>query len=361
MKDFLSSTIKNLINNEYSFIGLSDGTDKVSEDTAFGVCIKAVPPVLYVVSIVNTERITPEQFEEHSAKFLTKLRANKARMNCSFTVDVNILAGKSIDTNVIDLIDSKDYDPTSRDHSIWWAADTTAKMVLSGKNMPDNIGDIRQTVEKAFGKSADSTITDMERAVLKEAEGRRVTKKHTVTYMLIGITVLAFIFMRLFGGEQLWAYKLGNDHTRIVLYGEYFRLITCMFVHAGFMHIGYNCISLFIFGTRAEEYLGHLGFLLLYFGAGLCGSILSFMFTDGLSVGASGAVYGAAGAVFALSAVYKKSIGGLSYMAMLLFVIAGLGIGAMGGNVDNFAHIGGLAFGFLCTYIILKISKRENG
>ena len=98
----------------------------------------------------------------------------------------------------------------------------------------------------------------------------------------------------------------------------------------------------------------------MYFGAGLCGSIMSFLFTEGLSVGASGAVYGAVGAVFALNVVTKKSIGGLSYMAMLIFIITGIGLGALGGNFDNFAHIGGFVFGFLYTYIYLKVKNKTS-
>ena len=360
MKDYISSFIKNLINNEYQFIGLSDGSDKVSEDTAFGVCVKAVPPVLYIVSIVNTDKITPEQFENHASGFVGKIRKNKGNMSCSFAVDINILAGNVIDSAITEYIDKKDYDPSGKDHSIWWAADKTAARVIRGRNMPDDIASIKAIAESSFMKKAEETITYMEKAAVIKKESRKKTKRHVATIVLLVLTLLAFLFTRIFGGEQMWAYVFGNDHNRIVLYGEYYRLITCMFIHAGFVHVGYNCISLFVFGTRAEEYMGAVGFLLLYFGAGLCGSILSFLFTDGLSVGASGAVYGAVGAVFALSKFTKRSIGGLNYMAMLLFVITGIGIGAMGGNVDNFAHIGGLIFGFFYTYIFLKITDKAR-
>jgi len=358
MKDYVNSFIKELINNEYQFVGLSDGTDKVSDSTAFGLCVKAVPPVLYAVSVINIDVIDPAQFEEHAVNFLTKIRKNKEKLNCAFTVDVNILAGKHIDSSITGFIDSKNYDPSGKDHSIWWAADKTSFSVISGKNMPDDIGGLKAMAERAFGVTEDASITEMERKAVLEKENSKKTKKHTVTYVLLALTALVFIFTRIFGGEQMWAYVFGNDHSRIVLYSEYYRLITCMFIHAGFMHIGYNCLSLYVFGTRAEEHLGHISFLLLYFGSGLCGSILSFLFTDGLSVGASGAVYGAVGAVFALSKVTRKSIGGLNYMAMLLFVIAGIGLGALGGNVDNFAHIGGFAFGFLYTYIYLKFADK---
>ena len=360
MKEYLGSFINELINDEYRFLGLADGTDKVSDSTAFGVCIKAVPPILYVVNVINTKRISPEEFEKHASGFMGKIRKNKGNMNCSFTVDINILAGRHIDSTVTGFIDSKTYDPTEKDHSIWWAADVTGGFIINGRNMPDDIAGLKAIACKAFGKSIDETVTVMERRAAVKKESLKITRSHTVTFVLLALTFIAFIVTRLFGGEQMWAYMFGNDHDRIVLYGEYYRLITCMFIHAGFMHIGYNCISLYVFGTRAEEYLGHINFLLLYFGAGLCGSIMSFLFTQGLSVGASGAVYGAVGAVFALNVFTKKSIGDLSYMAMLIFIISGIGLGALGGNVDNFAHLGGFIFGFLYTYIFLKIRNKTS-
>ncbi|MBE6008021.1 MAG: rhomboid family intramembrane serine protease [Lachnospiraceae bacterium] len=360
MKDYLSGFINELINNEYGFLGLADGTDKVIDSTAFGVCVKAVPPVLYVVSVVNTERISPEEFESHAKGFVERIRKNKGKLNCSFTVDVNILAGRHIDRSITEFIDSRVYDPSEKDHSIWWAADKTGRFVISGKNMPDDIAGLRAIAYGAFGKGCEDTVTGMERNAASKKESLKKTRRHTVTYILLTLTAAVFIITRIFGGEQMWAYMFGNDHSRIVLYGEYYRLISCMFIHAGFMHIGYNCISLYVFGTRAEEYLGHTAFLLMYFGAGLCGSIMSFLFTQGLSVGASGAVYGAVGAVFALSLITKKSIGGLSNMAMLIFIITGLGLGALGGNVDNFAHLGGFIFGFLYTYIFLKAVNKTS-
>ena len=166
--------------------------------------------------------------------------------------------------------------------------------------------------------------------------------------------------MEFLGGSGIWAYILGNDHTRIALYGEYYRLITCMFVHAGYAHIAFNCISLYVFGTRAEEYLGHIGFVLLYFGSGICGSILSFVFTDSLSVGASGAVYGTLGAVLTLTLILKRSIDGLNAIAMAVCIIGGIGIGAIMGNVDNFAHIGGLLFGAVFAAVYYKLAAQKR-
>ncbi len=352
----LTSIIKNLIDDGFKFIGLSDGGDTVSEKTAFGIFVKPNPPVNYVVNVIDSQKISPAIFEAHSEKFLTKIRANKDKMNCTYTVDVNIIVG--INDEIVSFINDKDFDITSQNHSIWWAVDE--EKIINGKNMPDEIIGLKKLLQKSLGGKTEMTISEMEKSAFKKAESLKMTKKHTVTFCLLAVTIIAFLFIQFFGGDYFWATVLGNDRTRIVLYGEYYRLISCIFVHAGILHITYNCLSMYIFGTRSEEYLGHIGAFLLYFGAGLCGSLLSFFFTDGLSVGASGAIYGFEGAVFALSFLLKKSIGGLNYMTMLLFVIAGLGIGAMGGNVDNFAHIGGFLFGIIFSLIYFKFFGNNN-
>lgn len=356
--EYISSVVKNLIAREYRFLGLSDGGDTISEKTAFGVFVKAAPPVLYVANIINGDKISAAAFEAHSENFISKIRQNKENMNCIFTVDINIIAKETVDGDTLSFINSKDYDVTEKNHSIWWAVSLSEKKVINGKNMPDDLDGLLPLLKKSFGKSVNMSIAEMEKEEAMREKSLIKTEKATATYIIIAITAIAFVFTKIFGGEELWAYILGNDHDRIVLYGEYYRLISCIFIHGGLAHICYNLLSLYIFGTRSEKYLGHINFMILYFGAGLCGSIFSFLFTDGLSVGASGAVYGAVGAVFALSYIYKKSVGGMSNYFMLLFVVAGLGMGFVDKTVDNFAHIGGFLFGLIFTAIYLKISSK---
>ena len=226
--------------------------------------------------------------------------------------------------------------------------------------MPSDVNGLKKSAQRAFNGKTTGSVSAMEKAERDKRSKERFTDKHTATLAIIAATVIAYIIMEFLGGSRVWAYILGNDHTRIALYGEYYRLITCMFVHAGYAHIAFNCVSLYAFGTRAEEYLGHIGFVLLYFGSGICGSIFSFVFTDSLSVGASGAVYGTLGAVLTLTLILKRSIDGFNAVAMAVCIIGGIGIGAMMGNVDNFAHIGGLLFGaaFAAVYYKLAVEKR---
>ena len=358
--DFIKSMLKNLISADYHFVGMSSGGDIIDDNTAFALCVKAIPPILYTVSLINGEKITPEAYERHIAAFTEKTGKNKTAMNCTYTVNINIMAAPDITGDILEFINAKDYDPTAHDYNIWWAADVSAEKVIPGKNMPSDINGIKKIAQKAFGGESTGSVSAMEKAVSDKRSKERFTDKHTATLTVIAVTVIAYIIMEFLGGSGIWAYILGNDHTRIALYGEYYRLITCMFVHAGYAHIAFNCISLYVFGTRAEEYLGHIGFVLLYFGSGICGSILSFVFTDSLSVGASGAVYGTLGAVLTLTLILKRSIDGLNAIAMAVCIIGGIGIGAIMGNVDNFAHIGGLLFGAVFAAVYYKLAAQKR-
>lgn len=360
MTAFIKTMLKNLISADYRFAGLSSGGDIVDDNTAFAVCIKAVPPVLYNVSLINSNNISAEAFEKHIADFTEKLRKNKESFNCLYLVNVNIIAAEKLTENISEFIDSKDYDPNEHDHNIWWMADISEKEIIYGKNMPSDIAGLRKMAESSFNGSCTGSVSAMEEEMRIKRDKERLTHKHTAVWAMIAVTVCAYIIIQFLGGDIVWAYILGNDHTRIALYGEYYRLITCMFVHAGYAHLVFNCVSLYIFGTKAEEFLGHIGFLLLYFGAGISGSLMSFAFTDSLSVGASGAVYGTLGAVLALTVMLKRSIDGLNNIAMAVFIIGGIGIGAMMGNVDNFAHIGGLIFGVIFTAFYYKAVKSKN-
>jgi membrane associated rhomboid family serine protease len=130
-------------------------------------------------------------------------------------------------------------------------------------------------------------------------------------------------------------------------------IITYMFLHADLMHIGFNMLALYFFGSRVESRLGPERFFALYFLSGIAGALLSFVFAPYAAIiGASGAVYGVMLAfarfwprdqiliwgVFPIEARWLVGI----YTAMSLF-----GGFSGGGGVAHFAHLGGFLGGFL--------------
>lgn len=130
-------------------------------------------------------------------------------------------------------------------------------------------------------------------------------------------------------------------------------LVTYMFLHADWWHLGVNMFMLFIFGPRLEGRLGGRGFMMLYILAGIGGALLTFMFDRNvLMVGASGAVLGVVAGYATLWPRDQILIWGVlpveSWLLAMFFVGASLwsGITGGGGNIAHFAHLGGLAFGY---------------
>ncbi len=132
-------------------------------------------------------------------------------------------------------------------------------------------------------------------------------------------------------------------------------LITYMFLHGGFWHLGFNMIALFFFGPRLEQRLGSRQFLVLYFASGVVGALLSLVFSPWAAViGASGAVFGV---LLGFARYWPRDqilIWGI-FPVEARWMVAGLTVLALfggfsggGGGVAHFAHLGGFLGGWLC-------------
>jgi len=168
-------------------------------------------------------------------------------------------------------------------------------------------------------------------------------------YGLIASNVLIFLLTGLGGGfmdtdsETLRRY--GMLSAPDIWQGAWWRLATSMFLHAGVLHLGVNMWALKNLGEALEDMYGTPTFLVLYIGAGWTGSLASLMFT-GMSVGASGAIFGLAGAWLAIALrrrAYFKAFGS----QVLMVIGINLAIGLSMSGIDNYAHLGGLLGGFL--------------
>ena len=140
----------------------------------------------------------------------------------------------------------------------------------------------------------------------------------------------------------------------LVKQGEVWRLLSAAFLHGNFDHILGNVIMLYILGMGCEHAFGRSQFLALYVASGLCGSLLSL--TGGrVSVGASGAIFGLAGALVATLWRHRARLHVRDRrIGLLLVAWAGyqLFIGAMLPQVDNLAHLGGLLGGIVLGLVL---------
>lgn len=182
---------------------------------------------------------------------------------------------------------------------------------------------------------------------------KHMVKFSPVTYALIAINVIIWLLMFLIL-NRFSDFKLldvgGLVHFNVV-HGEWYRLITSIFLHFNFEHILMNMLSLFIFGKIVESIVGHWRMLAIYIISGLFGNFASLSFnTDTVSVGASGAIFGLIGAVFAFMYISqrfdRKVIGQLLIVLVIL-----IGLSLFMHNVNIVAHIGGFVGGVLITLI----------
>ncbi|HEY4208026.1 MAG TPA: rhomboid family intramembrane serine protease, partial [Puia sp.] len=192
-------------------------------------------------------------------------------------------------------------------------------------------------------------------------------KNYFITPVIIDLNVLVFLLMVLSGvsfldPDGLSLVQWGADYTPDTLGGEWWRLITSCFLHAGILHLLMNMYAFLYIGMVLEPFLGRWKFSIAYLLAGIISSLTSLYWHKvTLSVGASGAIFGMYGLFLAMLTTnlihaekrkpLLKSIG--------IFVLFNLGFGTLG-SIDNAAHIGGLVSGILMGYILYPALKRTR-
>lgn len=215
--------------------------------------------------------------------------------------------------------------------------------------------------------TSDLNMANKKRA--KEAEELFRNKKPIVTYILIGINLLMFILMYIFGagsehiGTLLKFGALAKPH--ILINHEYYRIFTSAFLHIGFLHLLFNLYALNAMGTQVENYFGKKKYLIIYFVSILISSLLSLVITpmEVISAGASGAIFGLFGALLYFGYNYRAYFGNVILKQLLPIIAVNLVIGFMSQGINNAAHIGGLIGGILVSYatgLKGKSSKSER-
>jgi membrane associated rhomboid family serine protease/thioredoxin-like negative regulator of GroEL len=190
-----------------------------------------------------------------------------------------------------------------------------------------------------------------------------------VTIALVAANALVFLIMILSGASALGptpqqAISFGADYGPLTFNGQWWRLVSSMFVHFGAVHIALNMWCLWNLGRAAERLLGRFSYLFAYFASGIFGSIAS-VYSSPLSVGAgaSGAVFGLAGVL--VSFVYlKKTPAHLQLNSNLMgslgtFIIFNLIYSARPG-VSMAAHVGGLVMGLAVGALLPAAAASES-
>ncbi len=189
------------------------------------------------------------------------------------------------------------------------------------------------------------------------------------TYVMMGILIVVFLIETLAGGSEnsRVLVNLGANYAPYVTGGDYWRLFTANFLHIGLLHIAFNLYALYIVGTEMEMFYGPWRFLVIYLLTGLSGAIASYAFTYSLSAGASTAIFGLVGTLFAFFTRNRSVFGRLSSARLsnlVMVIIINLFLGLSTPGIDNWGHIGGFAGGLILGWLLCpfyQIEARSDG
>ncbi len=193
------------------------------------------------------------------------------------------------------------------------------------------------------------------------------TKEFFVTPVLIDLNILIFVIMAICGvgimsPDSKSLIDWGANFTPMTLNGQWWRLLTCCFLHIGIFHLLLNMYALLYIGVLLEYFLGKTRFLAAYLLTGIAASLLSLWWHDiTLSAGASGAIFGMYGVFIALltTDLIEKSARQELLTSMAVFVGYNLLYGLQGG-IDNAAHIGGLLSGLAMGYAFVPSLRQYD-
>lgn len=182
-----------------------------------------------------------------------------------------------------------------------------------------------------------------------------------MTTGLIAINVLVFLAMEILGDTQStqFLYEHGGMYWPSVLeQGQWYRLVTHMFLHAGGEHLLNNMFMLGILGYQIEKNYGPIKYILTYFVSGIGGAVLSALFEmqmgeAAVCIGASGAVFGIFGAMLIMIFKNRRQMGEVSALRLLILFVL-MVFGNMEEGVDWMAHLGGALLGVVMAFILYR-------
>ena len=196
--------------------------------------------------------------------------------------------------------------------------------------------------------------------------GRKTAYVNTA---IIIINVLCFLYLELQGSTENAGFMLAHGAMfapLVVDHGQYYRLVTSVFMHFGVSHLMNNMLVLFVLGDNLERALGHVKYLIFYLLCGVGANPVSMtvnLMTGSLSVGAgaSGAIFGVVGGLVYAVGVNRGRLEDLTSRQLGVMILLTLYHGFTSMNIDNAAHIGGLAAGILLGILLYRKPRRYMG
>lgn len=177
--------------------------------------------------------------------------------------------------------------------------------------------------------------------------------------VIVMINIVVLLILSFMGNVESADFMLehGANYAPLVVEGqEYYRLVTSMFLHFGLDHLVNNMLILLFLGDMLEHLAGRFRYILIYLGGGIAGNILSVLWdmrsgSFAVSAGASGAVFAVIGALIFVVLRNRGRIEGMTGRRLIFMAALSVLEGLTSSGIDNSAHIGGLAAGFLLALL----------
>lgn len=183
-----------------------------------------------------------------------------------------------------------------------------------------------------------------------------------ITYFLIAVNVIFYVVPMLLGSDVyqyiIDAYCIHGPSIRA---GQYYRLLTGIFLHGNIVHLLFNCYALYVLGGQIESFFGKFKYIIIYLFSGLTGSLLSITLSGNVgSIGASGAIFGLMGSLLYFGYHYRVYLGNVIKSQIVPLILLNLAIGFISSGIDNWGHIGGLIGGIVITMALGVKEKSSN-
>jgi len=153
--------------------------------------------------------------------------------------------------------------------------------------------------------------------------------------------------------------NIGIGNNLLIHEGEYWRILTPVFLHSGLRHVLFNSFALVIFGPALEQMLGKVKFISLYLMAGVAGNVATFIFGPEIyfHLGASGAVYGLFGVYLYMIVARKDLIDQGSQQIVIIITLLGFIMTVLRPNINIYAHLFGYVSGLILAPVFLSKAK----
>lgn len=236
-----------------------------------------------------------------------------------------------------------------------WFLDLASGKLIIYEGQPERFLNLKEALEEAaVGKLR----------VMNKGKGRNREPAY-INWIIIIANIVVYALLESGGSTENSLYMLAKGALNVELVkeqGEYYRIFTSMFMHAGYSHLLNNIFVLWYIGDNLERAVGHGRYLIMYIAGGLLANIAALFCYDIMNVsvccvGASGAIFSVAGALFYIVIVNKGRLKDLTAVKLGIFIFMSVYLGIQSANTSNSAHIGGMLAGIILAMIIYRRRK----